>query len=85
MRGTDDVHRDNHSGDGSRFKRFVELAAQHGGRFNLDAANALYAQNAQLSVQNNPQFYAGGYTLLVLLGEYPFIPFFFSNGTYEAG
>jgi hypothetical protein len=54
-------------------------------RFSLDAANALYAQNAQLSVENNPRFYGGGYTLLVILGEYPFIPYFFSNGTYEAG
>jgi hypothetical protein len=42
---------------------------KNGGRFNLAASNQLYGQNAKLSLANNPRFYGGGYTLLVILGE----------------
>jgi hypothetical protein len=63
------LRRDNHSGQGDRFARYVQLAVKNGGRFNLAASNQLYGQNARLSLANNPRFYGGGYTLLVILGE----------------
>ncbi|UZJ55765.1 hypothetical protein CBS101457_005085 [Exobasidium rhododendri] len=76
---------DDHSGQPDRFRRYVELAKENGGLFNYNASNALYGQNAALSVANNPRLYFQGYTVVVVLGEYPFLPAFFSNGTYNAG
>ncbi|GAA6064213.1 hypothetical protein JCM10212_003822 [Sporobolomyces blumeae] len=76
---------DNHSGQPARFKRFVELAKKNGGEFNLQAANELYAENAKLSLDENSRLYFQAYTIVVVLGEYPFIPNFFSNGTYASG
>lgn len=81
---------DNHNAYPDRFKRFIELAKANGGEFNLAAANALYGQNAQESVANNPQLFFNSYTVVVVvshtclwswhsadeqLGEYPFIPY----------
>ncbi|GAA5913046.1 hypothetical protein JCM6882_005546 [Rhodosporidiobolus microsporus] len=76
---------DNHNGQPERFRRFMELAKKNGGQFNVAAANELYAQNADISLENNPKLYFQAYTIIVILGEYPFIPNFFTNGTYGAG
>jgi hypothetical protein len=76
---------DDHSGQPDRFRRFAELAQANGGSFGYDTANKFYAQNAALSVKNNPQLYFQGYTPIVILGEYPFYAAFMSNGTYNAG
>jgi hypothetical protein len=66
---------DNHNAYPDRFKRFIKLAKQNGGEFNLAAANALYGQNAQESINNNDKLFFNSYTILVVLGEYPFIPY----------
>lgn len=76
---------DDHSGQPDRFRRFVELAKANGGSFGYETANQFYAQNANLSVANNPKLYFQGYTIVVVLGEYPFYAAFMSNGTYNAG
>lgn len=76
---------DNHSGQPDRFRRFAELAKANKGSFGYDTANQFYAQNAKLSVENNPKLYFQGYTPIVVLGEYPFYAAFMSNGTYNAG
>jgi hypothetical protein len=76
---------DDHSGQPDRFRRFAELAQANGGSFGYDTANKFFAQNAKLSIDNNPQFYFQGYTPIVILGEYPFYAAFMSNGTYNAG
>ncbi|GAA6036391.1 hypothetical protein JCM8097_001698 [Rhodosporidiobolus ruineniae] len=76
---------DNHNGQPDRFRRFMEHAKANGGEFNVQAANDLYAENADLSLKNNPRLYFQAYTVVVILGEYPFIPNFFTNGTYGNG
>jgi hypothetical protein len=76
---------DDHSGQPDRFRRFAELAAANGGSFGYKTANEFYAQNAKLSVKNNPKLYFQGYTTIVVLGEYPFYAALMSNGTYNAG
>ncbi|GAA5853084.1 hypothetical protein JCM8547_000195 [Rhodosporidiobolus lusitaniae] len=76
---------DNHNGQPDRFRRFMELAKKNGGEFNVQAANELFAQNADITLATNSQQYYQAYTVIVILGEYPFIPNFFSNGTYGAG
>ena len=54
---------DNHNAYPDRFKRFIELAKQNGGEFGLDAANALYGQNAQESINNNDKLFFNSYTV----------------------
>lgn len=70
---------DNHNVYPDRFKRFIKYAKQQGGQFNVAAANALYGENVRESIANNPKYYNTAYTLLVVLGEYPFIPNFVSR------
>lgn len=65
---------DNHNAYPDRFKRFIDLAKSNGNQFNLAAANQLYGQNAQESIASNPQLFFNSYTIIVILGEYPFIP-----------
>ncbi|BGP43028.1 hypothetical protein JCM10449v2_007043 [Rhodotorula kratochvilovae] len=76
---------DNHSGRPERFKRFMKHAKNNNGQFNVQAANDLWAENAKESLANNERLYFEAYTIVVILGEYPFIPEFFTNGTYGAG
>ncbi|KWU41881.1 Cloroperoxidase, partial [Rhodotorula sp. JG-1b] len=76
---------DNHSQQPDRFRRLLALAKQNSGNFDTPTLNALFGQNSQLSIQNNPKYYANGPTLVVILAAYPIIPEFFSNGTYGAG
>ncbi|GAA5995370.1 uncharacterized protein JCM10292_005129 [Rhodotorula paludigena] len=76
---------DNHSQSPRRFRRFMEHAKNNGGQFNIDAANALWAENAKESLDRNDKLYFEAYTIVVVLGEYPFLPEFFSNGTYGSG
>jgi hypothetical protein len=61
------VCRDSHSGIGSRFARFVKLAAAHGGQFTVEAANELYGQNVRMSLAQNPRFFQSSYTILAPL------------------
>jgi len=52
----------------------MEIAKKTGdGQFTVAAANELWAQNAKLSLDNNPQLYFQAYTIIVILGEYPFV------------
>jgi hypothetical protein len=51
----------------------------------LAASNQFYGQNAQESINNNDKLFFNSYTIVVILGEYPFIPAFFGNGTEGAG
>ncbi|KAI9635128.1 uncharacterized protein MKK02DRAFT_32626 [Dioszegia hungarica] len=76
---------DNHNAHPDRFKRLIQLAKENGGEFTVEALNKFYAQNAADSIANNPKLFFNSYTIVVILGEYPFIPNFFSNGTYGAG
>lgn len=48
---------DNHNAYPDRFKRLIELAKQNGGKFDVDTLNKFYAQNAQLSINENPRLY----------------------------
>jgi ethanolamine ammonia-lyase small subunit len=73
---------DNHNGQPDRFRRYMELAKQNGGTFNLAASNALFAENAAITLANNAQEYYQAFIVVVFLGEYPFLPNVFSNGTY---
>lgn len=41
----------------------------------MDAANQLYGQNAQESINSNDKLFFNSYTIIVVLGEYPFIPY----------
>lgn len=58
---------DNHNAYPDRFKRFIELAKENGGEFNLAAANALYGENARESVANNDQLFFNSYTIVVVV------------------
>jgi hypothetical protein len=62
------INRDSHSGDGSRFARFVKLAAAHGGQFTVEAVNELYGQNIQISMTQNPRLFQSSYTIIATLG-----------------
>lgn len=59
--------RDNHSGIGSRFARFVKLASTQGGQFTVEAANELYGQNVRISLAQNTRFFQSSYTILAPL------------------
>ncbi|GAA97831.1 uncharacterized protein L969DRAFT_77894 [Mixia osmundae IAM 14324] len=76
---------DDHNGSPRRFARFIETAKANGGQFNVPAANQLFGINSKESIAYNPRLYFQAYTIVVVLGEYPFLPNFFSNGTYGAG
>ncbi|GAA5992142.1 hypothetical protein JCM10908_001785 [Rhodotorula pacifica] len=76
---------DAHSLSPSRARRMIKLAQANGGQFDIPTLNKLFDQNSQLSIENNPKYYANGFTLVVILAAYPIIPEFFSNGTYGAG
>lgn len=58
---------DNHNAYPDRFKRFIELAKENGNEFGLIAANKLYAENAQLSVAQNPKLFFNGYNIIVIV------------------
>lgn len=60
---------DNHNANPDRFRRFIELAKQNGGEFNVNAANQFYAQNARESIANNPQLYFQAYTIIVVVSS----------------
>lgn len=60
---------DNHNAYPDRFKRFIQLAKENGGEFNLAAANALYGQNAAESIANNDKLFFNSYTILVVVSR----------------
>ncbi|GAA5893865.1 hypothetical protein JCM5296_004622 [Sporobolomyces johnsonii] len=76
---------DNHSGIPSWFARLVDAAKVNGGEFNHAATNALYGQNARLSLANNPTSVWQAHTIVVTLAEYGLITEFFANGTLGDG
>ncbi|GAA5848950.1 hypothetical protein JCM9279_004674 [Rhodotorula babjevae] len=76
---------DNHSQHPDRFRRWIEHAKNNNGEFNIQSANQLWAENAKESLEKNDRLYFQAYTIIVILGEYPFLSEFFSNGTYGAG
>ncbi|CEQ41507.1 SPOSA6832_03225, partial [Sporobolomyces salmonicolor] len=71
---------DNHSGIPSWFARLVDAAKVNGGEFNHAATNALYGQNARLSLANNPTSVWQAHTIVVTLAEYGLITEFVGNG-----
>jgi hypothetical protein len=52
----------------------MKQAQNHGGQFNVAAMNAHYGEVAAESIAQNPKLFFNSYTIIVILGEYPFIP-----------